>query len=76
LRLHERLNRLERNRPSQSQDMLWLDLPDCVSDRFDAAKAADTFPDGLSFDDMMVIYRAAEVARGKIGRGKEYEEPK
>jgi hypothetical protein len=56
--------------------MLWLDLPDCVSDRFDAAKAADTFPDGLSFDDMMVIYRAAEVARGKIGRGKEYEEPK
>ena len=62
--LRKRLNRLEGNRPP-GPDMLDLDLPPDLCTRIDAAKAAGTFPQSLSDDDLMTVIHAADVARGR-----------
>ena len=64
-RIGARIARLEQSRPAPGADVLELDMPPDLCARIDAAKAAGTFPQSLSDDDVMTVIHAADVARGR-----------
>lgn len=63
--LRARISKIEQTRPAYGADMLDLDLHPDLCARIDAAKAAGTFPQSLSDDDLMTVIHAADVARGR-----------
>ncbi len=66
-RIGARIAKLEHARPAHGAglDMSQLDLPPDLCARIGAAKAAGTFPQSLSDDDLMTVVHAADVERGQ-----------